>query len=188
MRQVQSGLARTVGLVAWLLVLGGCTTVSVSADWDPSANLASLRTWAWQQNAIPRTGDPRLDDPLVQARIQNALEHALGEMGHPELAAGKPDFYVSYHIAIQQKLDARTIYRDYGPYRGWYGAGGAQTIVDEYELGMLLVDFIDPKTNSVIWRGKAQSRLQELKTPEERQARVQAAVDQLLAQFPPKSR
>ena len=68
----------------------------------------------------------------------------------------------------------------------WYGAGGAETIVDDYELGTLLVDFIDPRTSAVIWRGKAQSRLQEAKTPEERQARVQAAVDQLLAQFPPK--
>src|SRR5215831_7893193 len=80
-------------------------------------------------------------------------------------------------------LDARTIYTGYGPYRGWYGVGGAQTVVDDYDVGTLLVDFIDPDSNSVIWRGSAQSRLQELKTPEERQARVQAAVDQVLAQF-----
>ena len=178
--------ARLVCLAGWLVVLGGCTTVSVSADWDPGANFASLKTWAWQKDSVMQTGDPRLDDPLVHARIQNAIQHALAEMGHPQDSSGTPDFTVSYHIAIQQKLDAHTIYRGYHPYRGWYGAGGAETIVDDYELGTLLVDFIDPRTSAVIWRGKAQSRLQEAKTPEGRQARVQAAVDQLLAQFPPK--
>ena len=179
-------LARLVFLAGCLLTLCGCSTVSVSADWDPGADFGALRTWSWQKDAVPGTGDPRLDDPLVHARIQKAIEVALPAKGYPAVTSGAPDFTVSYHIAIQRKLDAHTIYQGYGPYRGWYGSGSTQTIVDDYELGTLLVDFISPKSNAVIWRGKAQSRLYELKSPEERQARVQAAVDELLAQFPPK--
>ncbi len=179
-------LARALCLSACCLVLTACTTVSVSADWDPAADFATLSTWSWQKDAIPGTGDPRLDDPLVQARIQKAIETALPAKGYPQVTSGPSDFTVSYHIAIQRKLDAHTIYRGYGPYRGWYGAGGTQSVIDDYELGTLLVDFISPKTNTVIWRGKAQSRLYEIKSPQERQERVQAAVDELLAQFPPK--
>jgi hypothetical protein len=37
----------------------------------------------------------------------------------------------------------------------------------------------------VIWRGTAQSRVNESRDPQERQALIQAAVDKLLAQFPP---
>lgn len=179
-------LARLVRLLGCFVVLAGCTTVSVSADWDPEADFGALRTWSWQKDAIPGSGDPRLDDPLVHARIQKAIEAALPAKGYPMATSGAPDFTVSYHVAIQRRLDAHTIYRGYGPYRGWYGTSSTQTIVDDYELGTLLVDFISPRTSSVIWRGKAQSRLYELKSPEERQARIQSAVDELLAQFPPK--
>jgi hypothetical protein len=97
---------------------------------------------------------------------------------------GKADFEVAYHVAIDSKLDARTIYTGYGPYRGW-GMGGSQTIVDSYDVGTLMVDVIDPATNAVTWRGTAQTRLQELKTPEEREKRVQEVVDQVLERFPP---
>ncbi|HTO54278.1 MAG TPA: DUF4136 domain-containing protein [Myxococcota bacterium] len=171
-----------LSLSLWALA---CSSIDVKQDWDPNADFAKLHTWAWQSSTPSVTGNPRLDDPLVHARIQGALEKALAAKGFAKESVPRPDFLVAYHIAIQQKLDARTIYTGYGPYRGWYGVGGAQTVVDEYDVGTLLVDFIDPDSNSVIWRGSAQSRLQELKTPEERQARIQTAVDQVLAQFPP---
>ena len=177
------GLRVFTGLV--LFALAACSSVEVKQDWDPNARFESLHTWAWQSSTPALTGNARLDDPLVHARIQSALESALAAKGYTKTAS-KPDFLVAYHIAIQQRLDARTIYTGYGPYRGWYGVGGTQTVVDEYDLGTLLVDFIDPNSNSVTWRGTAQSRLQELKTPEERPARIQDAVDRLLEQFPPK--
>ena len=167
------------------LALAACSSVTVNQDWDPNAHFGGLKTWDWQSASPALTGNPKLDDPLVQGRIQTALVNALSAKGFTKVKSGKPDFYVAYHIALQQKLDARTIYTGYGPYRGWYGVGGAQTIVESYDLGTLLVDFIDSGTNNVIWRGTAQSRIQELKTPEERQARIQDAVDRLLEQFPP---
>ena len=167
------------------LALTACSSVSVKQDWDPNAHFAGLKTWAWQSSTPSVTGNARLDDPLLHGRIQSALTNALTAKGYTKAVSGKPDFYVAYHIAIQQKLDAQTIYTGYGPYRGWYGVGGAQTVVDTYDVGTLLIDFISPETDNVIWRGSAQSRIQELKTPEQRQERIQDAVDRVLAQFPP---
>ncbi|MFI5314543.1 MAG: DUF4136 domain-containing protein [Myxococcota bacterium] len=171
--------------VTLALALAACSSITVKQDWDPSAHFDGLKTWVWQSSTPITTGNARLDDPLLHARIQTALASALAAKGYNKATSGKPDFYLAYHIAIQQKLDAQTIYTGYGPYRGWYGVGGAQTVVDTYDVGTLLVDFINPETNDVIWRGTAQSRIQELKTPEERQARIQDAVDRLLEQFPP---
>lgn len=172
----------------WLLVcavaLSACSSVQVNSDWDPQADFAGLHSWSWQSATPLATGNARLDDPLVHKRIQAAIRSALEARGYAQLFSGKPDFEVAYHVAIQQKLDARTIYTGYGPYRGW-GMAGAHTVVDSYEVGTLIIDFISPATNSVIWRGTAQSRLQELKTPEEREARVQEVVDQVLKRFPP---
>lgn len=176
--------------IAWLaaLALAACSSVQVNQDWDPGASFAGLKTWAWQSSTPEVTGNERLDDPLLHGRIQSAIEKSLAEKGFSKVASGVPDVWVAYHIALQQKLDARTIYTGYGPYRGWYGVGGTQTVVDQYDLGTLLIDFIRPETNNVIWRGSGQSRIQELKTPEQREERVQDAVDRILKQYPPETK
>ena len=124
---------------------------------------------------------PRLDGPVV-ARVRSALEAGLAARGFtPTASPEAADFTVAYYLAIDQKLDVRSTHAGYGPY--W--AGGARTVVDQYEVGMLIVDFINPKTDTAVWRGTAQSRINESRDPDERQALVQAAVDKLLAQFPP---
>ena len=178
-------MTATLARALALLLLCACApAIKVTQDWDPSAKLDALRTWAWQPGFPRATGDPRLDSELLNARIKSALESGLAAKGFT--AAPSPeraDFSVAYHLALAEKLDARTVYRGYGPYGGWYG--GATTYVDQYEVGVLLVDFIDPKAKTVIWRGAAQSRVNESRDPEERQALIQAAVDKLLAQFPP---
>lgn len=168
------------------LALAACSSVQVNSDWDPEANFASLRTWKWQKATPAATGNARLDDPLVHKRIQAAIRAALTGRGYRELSEGAPDFEVAYHVAINQQIDAHTIYSGYGygPYAGG-GMGGARTVVDTYDVGTLIIDFIGPATNAVIWRGTGQSRLQELKTPEEREKRVQEAVDAILERFPP---
>ncbi len=175
-------MARGAAFLA--LALLACSSVQVKSDWDPEANFAGLRTWAWQSSTPISTGDVRLDDPLVHKRIQAAIRTALDARGYRQAMEGKPDFEVTYHVAISRKLDAQTIYTGYGPYRGW-GMGGTRTVVDEYEVGTLLIDVVSPATKAVIWRGTAQSRLQDLRTPEEREKRAQEVVDEVLAKFPP---
>ena len=138
---------RVTRALVLLLALSACSSVQVKQDWDPQANFAALHRWSWQSSTPVVTGNPRLDDPLVHKRIQGALADTLRTKGYAQTTS-KPDFLVTYHIAIEQKLDAQTIYTGYGPYRGWYGVGGTQTVVEQYDLGTLLVDFIDPNTNN----------------------------------------
>ena len=71
--------------------------------------------------------------------------------------------------------------------RGWYGAGSSHTTVRQYEQGTLLLDLIDPESKQLIWRGTGQTRLRDLKTPEEREARVREVVDRILERFPPEA-
>jgi hypothetical protein len=177
-----------LSLAALLLAcLAGCApSIKVAQDYDPSAPLASLRTWAWQPGVPQATGAPRLDNGLLNARVKAALERGLADKGYAVSAdPDAADFTVAYHLAIDKKLDARTIYSGYGPYRGW--AGSAHTVVEQYDVGMLIVDFIHPGSDAVVWRGTAQSRVNQSRDPAEREALVQAAVDKLLAQFPPQA-
>ena len=170
--------------LALCAALASCApSIKVTQDYDPAAQLTGLRTWAWQAGvAQPTTRDPRLDGPVV-ARVKSALEAGLAANGFtPAASPEAADFTVAYYLAIDQKLDVRSMYAGYG---GYWGGGRARTVVDQYEVGMLIVDFINPKTDTAIWRGTAQSRINESRDPAERQALVQTAVDKLLAQFPP---
>lgn len=166
------------------IVLAGCSTVSVSSDWDRHASFANLHTWAWIPDQEKPTGDERVDDPLLRKRIRQAIADTLNARGYLEIEAGRPDFFVAYHVAVTQKLTTRTIYTGYYPY-GYWGGGFAQTEVESYDEGTLLIDVVEPRTMDLIWRGKAQSPVKDLKSPADREARVRQVVKKVLDLFPP---
>jgi hypothetical protein len=174
-----------VGALLALLWLGsGCSTIAVDADWNPKARFEGLSTWAWLPRRTETPAPETVDATLLNQRIESAIEDELVARGHPPAGEAAPDFLVAYHIAIENKLEARTLYSGYGT-NVWVGPMWAETIVDEYQLGTLLIDIIDPVRLEVIWRGRAQGRVEPLRSPEQREARVREAVTKMLERFPP---
>ena len=51
-------------------------------------------------------------------------------------------------------------------------------------LSWLTVDFVDSRTNRLVWRGSAQAEVYSYSTPEQREARIDDAVGQILETFP----
>lgn len=159
----------------------------MSSDYDPNADFASLRSYAWLPGVREKTGDPRIDNSLVATRIERAVDNALAAKGFPRVAVESADFFVTFYIGIDNKLDISTIPTTYGYYGRWGGFySGTETLVEQYEEGTLLIDFIDRDRDDLLWRGTGQSRLRQSKTPEERDRKAQAAVDAILQQFPPR--
>ncbi|MDH3521427.1 MAG: DUF4136 domain-containing protein [Myxococcales bacterium] len=170
---------------ACVALLSGCSSVRVTSDFDPNANFSALQGYAWLAASQPPTGDPRLDNTLLDARIRNAIEAELGKRGHRKVAPAAADFLVAYYVAVESKVDVETIYRSYGR-AGWGGGGSADTVVREYEEGTLLVDLLQPQSGDLLWRGTAQTRLRDARTPEARDKYVKEVVGRLLAAYPPK--
>jgi hypothetical protein len=173
-----------VGALAALTL--ACSTVDVSSDYDPGADFSALRSWAWVPQAVPARdeGDARTRDPLVQSRIRTAVEAVLGARHFTQIRSGRPDFYVTYHLAIDQGLDVRTTFDGISPgaYAAWGGERSAT--IEPYDIGTLLIDIADAR-GTLVWRGKAQSRLQDIKNPEDRERRILDVVTQVLDRFPP---
>jgi len=119
--------------------------------------------------------------------VREAVERTLGARGYRRVPTGEGDFGVGYHAAIQGKIDVQTIDRYYGyGYGGWYGGYGTETYVRQYDEGTLILDIVDSRSQQLTWRGTAQAEVHADRTPEERTARIQEAVDRMLAQFPPR--
>jgi hypothetical protein len=126
-----------------------------------------------------------VDATLLHQRIESAIEDVLTSRGYALAEQAPPDFLVAYHVAVETKLEARTLYSGYQT-GVWIGPMWAETYLDEYQLGTLLIDVIDPARLEVIWRGRAQGRVEPWRSPEQREARVREAVTKLLAKFPPR--
>jgi hypothetical protein len=166
-------------LLAALLV--GCAGAQVQSDWDPQADFSNLRTWDWFPRSRPPVLDPRLDSGLLDARIRQAVEAELAAKGYKPRGGPGADFFVSHTVAIQQKISAHSIDDFYGsPYRRT-----TRVYVDEYEVGTLVIEVLDPRKRQVIWSGSYQARLSTASNPSQREERVRTAVRAILERFPP---
>ena len=71
---------------------------------------------------------------------------------------------------------------------GWYGGmgmGTSRTYVNEWDEGTVLIDIIDARSNSLVWRGTATAELRASRDAEQAQRRLDEILTKLLERFPP---
>lgn len=179
---MKNGVAFLIAIAALVI---GCSGIKVSSDYNPQTDFGSLKKYAWLPKARQKTGDPRLDSPLLAARIEQAIEDTLAAKGYRLADVAEADFFVNYHVGIEAKIDVTSVPTTYG-YGRWGGVYTSETRVDQYDQGTLLIDFIDREQDDLVWRGSGQARVNEDGSPREREERVRKAVAAILEQFPPK--
>jgi len=172
-------------LASTLATIQACSGIKVSTDYDPAANFTALRSYSWLPGPKKKTGDPRIDNPLLNDRIRRAIDNTLTTRGYRKVVEGDADFFVTFHLGIDKKIDVTEIPSTWGYAGRWGGMYATETRVDQYEEGTLLIDFIDAEKDDLLWRGSGQTRVRDGKTPEEREKSVQAAVNAILEKFPP---
>ena len=168
----------------------GCSSIRVSQDYDLSRDFSSLRTYAWQSDKQPETGDIRVDNSLLDTRFRSAIDDALAKKGFQKKTQGKPDFYVAYTYQIDSKVESSNVTFGFG---FGSGGGGAYTgmgvnsggRVSEYDEGLLVIDLMDVATADLLWRGTGTARFDPSTDPEKSVKAINAGVEQILAQFPP---
>jgi hypothetical protein len=170
------------------ILLFGCSTVKVSQDYDPATDFSIYRTFDWYPGPQPKTGDIRVDNPLLDERIRKAVTRELIAKGFRRVAGQVPDVYVAYHLTIRTKLEADTVHTGvgYGRYP-YYGGVGYDTWVRQYDEGMLVIDIADAQADKLLWRGVGTRRVTETKNPQKSTEVVNKTVAEVLAQFPPRT-
>jgi len=171
--------------LAWLLVLAAaCASVQVHVDFDPSADFSSLRTFAWFPRTREPTGDFRVDSPLLDSRIRNAVERELAAKGFEKVVDRDPDFFVFYHFSVEDRIDVHTVNRTYVD-RWGYVVSLPETRVRQYQQGTLMIDVADAREKRLVWRGVGTGRLRSSPKPDETTRAVNSAVAEILGRFPP---
>ena len=168
---------KTIRVMSMLAIMLGLMAVSAAAqsvqsDFDRSFKFSDLKTFSFAVQNRAAT-DPLASDTLNDGRIRSGLESQLTASGF-RVEKEKSDFVIAYYVTTKNKLNVQDF--GYGPPR-WFGSRDIR--VNQYSEGTLMVDFIDVKTNQVIWRGRASGTL-EMKGVEKK---ISKSVEKLVKQF-----
>lgn len=164
---------RTLLAVALLTIAAGCSGITTQANTAPGANLGKYHTYGWYH---PPTGEMQ---SLAEQEVRSALQRDLAQKGLSLATTEAPDFLVAYHAKRQEKVQVTPSGYGYGFYG--YGWGGFPDVTT-YTEGTLVVDFVDPQTNQVFWRGTAQGVVEHPNNPDLN--RIDTAVSKIVQQYP----
>ncbi|MBL4663962.1 MAG: DUF4136 domain-containing protein [Flavobacteriaceae bacterium] len=165
-----------------LVMVSSCTTVKVAADYDKDANFAAYQSFAFFKPGIDKAEISDLD----KKRILRAIDAELSIKGMSK--SNKPDILVSIFTKERQRVDVynNSFGHGWGWNPWWYGGYYGSNVSQSTE-GSLYIDFIDAKTNELVWQGLGTARLITSGSVEKKEERIREIVKEIVAQYPPGS-
>lgn len=176
-------------LLPLLAVLGCSSGIDVRGGaGDPRYDFKALKTYSWMPPEP--TGDPRIDEAALEARVRKGVDEDLGKKGYRPAAEG-PDFLVGYRAVLGNAREAAAtetyegIWTDEHTPRGGQGGGGSP---DKVVLeGTLVLRVFDGKSKRMVWEAAAETEINPKETllAPTREDQVRAAIRKMLDRFPP---
>jgi hypothetical protein len=143
-------MMRLAAMLLCACLMGGCSTMDVSSEKSPGADLSRYKTYAW----APEGGGRRPQSDVTDQNIRKEIDSALRKYEFPQAPAGtSPDFLVRYSVGSRETLMPDQEYMG----DAHHGHVGAPTSAIVYREGSLIVDFIDAKSKTPFWRGVAEA-------------------------------
>ena len=159
-----------------LLLVIPTTMASVSVDYDQEKDFSRYKTFGW------KPGTPARND-LSQRRIESAIQMELESRGLTQ-SKGKADLYIITHVSIEGKTSVHVENFGYGGY--WRGYQMSTVHVTNFEVGTLVVDLLDGKTNRLLWRSIATKTLpSKMPKPEKVEKKIAKIVGKMFKDYPP---
>jgi hypothetical protein len=180
MKRVRLAVKKTMGLLVLVVAaLVGCSTITTTVDYDKSEDFSKYRTYGW-------VGTGNLRNDLVEKRIVAAVDQQLAAKG---LKKGEnPDLLVAVHgrLSKETQITAYNTGWGYGYRRG--GMGMSTATVKDVPVGTLILDLVDGKDKDLVFRGTATSTIDGSASPDDREKKIQEAVQKILENYPPKKK
>ncbi|MEP7165702.1 MAG: DUF4136 domain-containing protein [Ferruginibacter sp.] len=164
------------------MLLSSCgPTLQVFSDYDKALNMSVYKNYNWLDlQAIESRGmNPLYYNELNDQRIKRAVDKQMQARNY-STASKNEGLQIHYHIIVENKTNVITepVGAQYRPY-----SSGSRTTTYQYREGTLIIDLMDTKTNTLIWRGWATDVITNSvkKDPE---AAIQNAVAKIFEVFP----
>lgn len=183
-----------VAMVALSLIAGSCSSTRYIVDSDTRHNFSGYSTYAWFQLASPpdKAKPPTEANTILTRRIKWAIDGALDGKGMTTAKVGDADFLVTYSMVLQSRMvmyhtgwSMPMGYRGGWGWGGWgYGGGwsGGRSSMETYTEGTIVVDVLDTKTRTLVWRGIAENAFRKPNPDDEKVAKI---IEKVMTDFPP---
>jgi hypothetical protein len=173
--------AAAVAVAGCALALAACAIVTVRSYSSRGFDIGRYRTYAWGPADTHGTGDPRLDNNrFFEERLRQQVDRQLAARGFEKTEA-TPDLLVRYHASFTEKLDVQQADRGYAPCQPDDCRRPAL-----YEAGTLMVDLVDARANTLLWRGWAEGSMDgAIDNQPWLEERIDDAVARILSRLPP---
>ena len=180
-------LYRIILMAMMAVFISGCASKNVDWDYDPDQSLSHLKNYTWLEKEKELNEFGYLSDALEDQRVQSSVDNIMQARGYRKVSsAGEADFLINYSTQVQSRIEGQPLSTSFGFSRRGYGVGlSNDNIIREYDEGTLTLDFIDPDTKKVLWRGRSRSRVQNKLSPQQRTERVNQSVMDILQGFQP---
>jgi hypothetical protein len=171
-------------LIVLMLILISCgSSVRVQYDYIEGHDFSPYKTFDF----MVQPADLQVHDKPIR-RVKNSVIKELEYNGF-EMRFTRPDFLIAIQTSVDSKVDINAwgyTYAPYDVYHGGYSYWGVPSMgVYKYEEGTLILDIIDPKSMTLIWRGVAQRALPSRLDNDRIQQIVDEAVRRVLYYWPP---
>jgi hypothetical protein len=195
---------RVIRRIAWTLAClasasaAGAQKLEIKTNQDPKANFASIKTYAWLppapvvRNVAPGgLTNPTLSEEALAPHIVAAVDRELAARGLTKVAdVDQADIKVAYFAALTTGFNNTYLGEYYGYVTGWANpvAPGytPSTSMSVYEKGTVIVDIVQRVENRAIWRGSAQTRINQEHTLQKRIERINEAASRMFEKYPVK--
>lgn len=194
MQHLKTGIA---ALATTVLLYGCASGFKATHDFDETKDFATYKTFAWiSEHPMKLGATERIINPLIEQRIMGTVENALQAKGYTKVGdAESADFALGFTVGSREEVHVNTSpsmtsthigygYARRGVWGGAYYGSPTETTVRQYTKGMLAIDVFDVAERRPVWHGVGTKTINE-SDREDAAGTVEAAVDAILAGFPP---
>ncbi len=159
-------------------------SVTVDADKKLNTDFSNYKTYAWSSQVDSKLdeGIYFLNDLVLKERIRNATGYEMDSRGYRK-ASQSPDLLVNFRVFEQP-----TTIKGYSGYGTTYW--GTQEVREpedttsfQVERGTVIINLIDTKTGSMVWRGFA-SGLMDGNVFNKNEDKIKEAVHLIFEEYP----
>jgi hypothetical protein len=173
---------KNLKFIPLFLILFSCNPIFVHSDYEKDTDFSKYKTFAYFKNGIDKLEISTLD----KKRILRSIDEQMLLKGF--VKAEQPDFLISIFTKAREDVNVNQFNNGWGMGMGWgwgfnnFGFGNQMNVSTQVQ-STLFIDFLDAKTNELIWQGEGENSLP--KDPRERDETVKKIVTKILLQYPP---
>lgn len=165
-----------------MFLLMSCSTSKVITDYDSEINFNNFKTYSFFEDVGEGLNE------LDVKRVMSTMDAELKSLGFND--AETPDFYINVIAKFSEAQNRNTIGIGLGSggNNGGFGISGGIPIGKKKLNEEFIVEFVNAKTDQVIWEGILNSTVKEKRKPEEKEVHFKEIIKKILEKYPPKKK